>query len=85
MRKVFKTNIKTVDDSKAIYEYLKDTKFGNQTLNLEFYEMDTILTICKSLRYERHPPGSVILRQNDPANGKAYILISGEVMFFKML
>jgi len=72
-------NRRTDSEAWALYDYLKEFRFFKEVVNPDNFEMDAILQICKSLKYEKYPKGQPIFVQGDASNGKVYILLSGEL------
>jgi len=68
------------EEARILHSALKDyaffKRFGEDNDDLE---AEGMVYLCKNLKYEFHPAGTVIFEQDDPSNGKMYICYSGQL------
>ena len=81
IRKILSTPKRTQEDALFIYNKLKHNEFFNKfkECNTELHEAEAMLYVCRYLGYERYPPGKVVLQEGDEANGRLYLIFTGEV------
>ena len=80
-RKFFLININQV-----IHDYVKNMHFFRkfkEQIQEQCDDDKAIFTILKEMTIEKMPGQSLVFRENDPSNNKAYIVLDGEVGIYK--
>lgn len=82
IQKIIEADHRTDYEGSLLFEEIKHFQFfetfNERNVN-NYFEKNAFIHICKKARYEKHPPGKVVFRQQDSSNGKLYIIFSGEV------
>lgn len=71
---------RTDEEAKHLLKVIKTNAFFESFLEInDNLEAQSLLAICKNIKYEKFPKGSVICQQGDKSNEKMYIVYSGEL------
>ena len=81
IRPLVEVQVRTNKDVKALYELVKDLKSFNEIVgsNRNIENVNGMMYLCKHLRYCSYPIGSTILKQNEPSDGRIYVVMVGEL------
>jgi CRP-like cAMP-binding protein len=77
-----KSNTKSEFEARMLYDHIKDFLFFqtfNQRNKDSHFEIQAFVNICKKMKYESYPAGTVIFKEGDQPNGKMYIVYEGEI------
>jgi len=82
IRRILQLETRTDYEAKLLYESIKDFLFFqtfNERNKSNHFETGAFVHLCKNMKYEKLPAGSVVFKEGDNSNGKMYIVYDGEV------
>ena len=79
---VLENQNRSLEEARFLFKVVKDMPFFrdfNKRQNLEESDQDMLISLCKNIKYERYQPTDVIFKENQPSDGKFYMVMKGIV------
>ena len=80
LQNVLQNSNRSEAETRFLYKVIKDMPFFaefKQRYNFEQSEQQVLINLCRGMKYEKYEATDVIFKENQPSDGKFYILLKG--------